>query len=131
MGTSYRYKCQGCGYEREYYIGGGFLSTEYYEKCKRGEEMLRAAVEAGEYGEVLKTLVDMGKEDFEFSCDEELMQCNNCFQISTILKKRISLWDRDSGFHIEIGFDEPCPFCGKKVAVIWEDKHVGCLSEMP
>ena len=57
MGTSYRYKCDECGYEEEFFIGGSYMSRNYGRRVKEAEEEMRSAAVYGKYGETIQHMM--------------------------------------------------------------------------
>ena len=51
MGTSYKYKCDNCGYEAEFFTGGRIMTKDYHKRTEEAEEELRSAALYGKYGE--------------------------------------------------------------------------------
>ena len=57
MGTSYKYKCDECGFEEEYFVGGRLMTKDYKKRTEEAEEELRSAALYGKYGESIRQLV--------------------------------------------------------------------------
>ena len=111
MGELYRYKCNKCGYEEEFRIGGGFFSDHYYKETAELVNNLKNDVINGKYGEQLKNIVGVDLDNFAFLCDDKLMQCYKCRQFSIIRKPEIHYYIRNRSYKLSITFPVSCPKC--------------------
>ena len=116
MGTTYKYKCNSCGFENEYFIGGGFFTENYFKETENLKEKLKIDALKGKFGNIVKAVVeaDTGNE-LSFSCGEQLFQCNECKTIKILREKRIiSYWNINNQFDLDIEIKQRCPECGCK-----------------
>ena len=127
MGDYYEFKCNECGHEISYYIGGGFSSYSYYDKMKKAEEKLKKDIMKGKYGEHLKRVIESDEKEFVFSCQEKLYQCNKCKRIFVLTCRRI-IHSKIHSYKAEIEFDEYCPKCKNEFSIskISEWKAINC-----
>lgn len=116
MGTTYKYKCNSCGFEKEYFIGGGFFTENYFRETQKLNKELKNDALEGKFGNIVKAVVkaDTGNELF-FSCGEQLFQCNGCKTIKIWWEKRIkSHWNSNNQYDLDIEIKQKCPECGDK-----------------
>ena len=109
MGTSYRYKCDECGYEEEFFIGGSIMSRNYAKKVEEAEEELRSAALYGKFGETIQQLMRYEREKVYINCDTDLYQCMDCRRFSVQMAKELSL--NNSDFTLSVEFRHECPYC--------------------
>ncbi|MGN1085813.1 MAG: hypothetical protein ACI4Q5_02160 [Porcipelethomonas sp.] len=116
MGTFYRYKCNSCGFEHEYHIGGGFLTEEYFNESERLEEGFKMDILAGKYGDILKAMAVADiKNKLAFSCSTRLFQCRECKAIKVWREKRIGLcWNKQNQYDLCVEINQCCPECGSE-----------------
>lgn len=116
MGTTYQFKCSCCGFEKEYFIGGGFFTENYFKETENLKEKLIIDALEGKFGNIVKAVVeaDTGNELF-FSCGEQLFQCNECKAIKILREKRIiSYWNINNQYDLDIEIKQRCPECKKE-----------------
>ncbi len=113
-GRAYKYRCKGCGFYHEYFVGGGFFSEDYYDESEKLENELKSDILAGKYGDILKAAVEAdttGK--LRFFCDTDLFQCRKCKEIKIWREKRIVLaYDTNNKYDLDIEIKQICPNCG-------------------
>lgn len=109
MGTSYRYKCDECGYEEEFFIGGSYMSRNYERHVKEAEEELRSAALYGKFGETIQHMMKYEREKVCINCDTDLYQCMDCRSFSVQSAREISL--NNSDFTLSVEFRHICPSC--------------------
>lgn len=116
MGTYYKYKCKGCDFEREYCVGGGVLTEDYFIETKKLEEKLKLEALNGKYGDIIRAMVEADTEGtLFFSCGTVLFQCNDCKEIIVTREKNIvCYWSSDMQYDIKIEIKQRCPKCGCK-----------------
>ncbi len=116
MGDSYRFKCRKCDFEKEFFIGGGILTEDYWNETEAAEKNLKKRVLQGDYGDHLKRIISGNEKDYRFMCHEELYQCLECRQFSVIREKRIIYNERiDSPYELKVEFKEKCPECDSRL----------------
>ncbi|MDD7515824.1 hypothetical protein [Ruminococcus flavefaciens] len=109
MGTSYKYKCDECGFEEEYFVGGRLMTKDYKKRTEEAEEELRSAALYGKYGECVRQLVKSEREKIIVNCETDLYQCMECRHFSVQIAKEMSLNQKD--FTLNIEFRHECPAC--------------------
>lgn len=116
MGTSYEYKCNECGFEHQYFVGGGFFTEEYFRETDRLKKELKADALAGKYGDVVKAVIEADTDNLLcFSCGTELFQCSKCCKIFILRQKKISTYCfSDTNYDLNIEIKQNCPNCGSK-----------------
>lgn len=116
MGTSYKYRCSCCGFEKEYYIGGGFFTENYFKETDKLNEELRIDALEGKFGNIVKAVVEADTEnELLFSCGEQLFQCEGCKTIKIWREKRIrSCRSSNNQYNLDIEIKQKCPECGHK-----------------
>ena len=112
MGTFYRYRCDKCGYEKEFSTGGGFFTEDYFDEGKRLKDQFRSDILNGKYGEMLKVLVQADtKNRLFFSCETELFQCDKCYKLLVCRERKIT--GGEGQYSLSVSFSEKCPDCDK------------------
>ena len=91
MGKSYRYRCEECGYEEEFFVGGSYMAKNYNRRVEEAEEELRSAALYGKFGETIQ------------------YQCMDCRSFSVQMAKELSL--NNSDFTLSVEFRHECPSC--------------------
>ena len=83
MGRSYKYQCESCCFNAEYFIDGGFFTEDYFSESERLTQEFRSDVINGKYGTLLQALAraDVNNE-LRYDCETHLYQCNHCFALS-------------------------------------------------
>lgn len=109
MGTSYKYKCDECGYEEEFFTGGRPMTKDYHKRTEEAEEELRSAALYGKYGESIRQLMKNEREKIYINCDTELYQCMECRQFSVQIAKEMYMNKQD--FTMSVEFRHECPSC--------------------
>ena len=89
MGTSYRYKCRKCNYDKTFYVGGGFFTDQYYEETEKAEKQLEEDILSGKYGEDIKRIIRVNINQFRYNCNTKLYQCSKCREFTVIREKMI------------------------------------------
>lgn len=114
MGTVYKYKCNSCDFEQEYWTGGGFFTEEYCKETERLENELREDTIAGKYGVIIKSMLEADvRDEIRFFCGTSLFQCWKCKALLVHREKHIGNW-RHSGmqYALDIDINQNCPECG-------------------
>ncbi|MBC8529793.1 hypothetical protein H8699_10170 [Christensenellaceae bacterium NSJ-44] len=114
MGEFYRYKCDQCGFEKEFRLGIGFLSGEkYFAKSQEASNQLKNEALAGQHGQLIKTIVRSSSPDELFyCCDEHLYQCAQCKNLLKWHSKKIlGNWSVKNGFAFLFEAHQSCPDC--------------------
>lgn len=116
MGTTYKYKCNGCGFEKEYFIGGGFFTEDYFKETDKLNEELKIDALEGKFGNIVKAVVESNTEkELFFSCETQLFQCNECKTIKVWREKRIGkYWNINKKYDLNIEIKQKCPECGSE-----------------
>ena len=109
MGTSYKYKCDNCGYEEEFFTGGRIMTKDYHKRTEEAEEELRSAALYGKYGESIRQLVRNERDNIVINCDTDLYQCMECRQFSVQIAKEIYMHRNE--FNMSVEFRHECPAC--------------------
>lgn len=109
MGTSYKYKCDECGFEEEYFVGGRLMTKDYKKRTEEAEEELRSAALYGKYGESIRQLVRNERDKIYINCDTELYQCMDCRQFSVQIAKEMFMNRKE--FTMSVEFRHECPSC--------------------
>ncbi|MBR6968371.1 MAG: hypothetical protein IKH78_07530 [Ruminococcus sp.] len=109
MGTSYRYKCDECGYEEEFFTGGRLMTKDYHKRTEEAEEELRSAALYGRYGETLQHMMKFEREKVYINCDTDLYQCMDCRKFSVQIAKEIYMNSKD--YTLSVEFRHECPSC--------------------
>ena len=89
MGEMYKCHCNKCGYEEDFRVGGGFCTDEYWEETRMLEARLKEEVLSGKYGNQLKNIIESDLHNFQFSYDDDILQCLNCLKFSIVRKPEI------------------------------------------
>lgn len=109
MGKSYRYRCEECGYEEEFFVGGSYMAKNYNRRVEEAEEELRSAVLYGKFGETIQHMMKYEREKVYINCDTDLYQCMDCRSFSVQMAKELSL--NNSDFTLSVEFRHECPSC--------------------
>ena len=118
MGMGYTFRCCGCGYELEAYMGGGFLLPSVTEKTIQ-------ELKSGKYGETAKIFFEENP-DGTADCRNELFRCKKCgflkVDMSLDLYKRKEgvsepdyLFPDEDHFCKSMKLDHICERCGSKM----------------
>lgn len=119
MGRFYTYKCKECDFKKTYYLGGGFLSDDYFKETELAEATLKEEVLSGKYGEHLKRIVSLEQDAYHFNCGTALFSCIKCKDTFVLMSRSIS--HNETGLYREtIEFNELCPICKNDT---WIFKH--------
>ena len=114
MGRVYKYHCDACDFEADYYVGGGFFSEEYLEETKALAQQLENSIKEGKYGILLQAMAqaDESKELF-FDCGEDLFQCDSCKALIVCRGKMVlnKQFQFHAEYHISAEIDIQCPEC--------------------
>lgn len=109
MGTSYKYKCDECGYEEEFFTGGRLMTKDYHKRTEEAEEELRSAALYGKYGETIQHMMKYEREKVYINCDTDLYQCMDCRQFSVQIAKEMYMNSND--YTLSVEFRHECPSC--------------------
>lgn len=116
MGNFYKYKCNSCGFKKDYYVGGGFLTEEYFNESEKLEKEFKTDILSGRYGDILKAMVEADTEnELVFSRDTQLFQCCNCKVIKVWREKHIGVYWLDKQYYLNVEIKQSCPECGCEV----------------
>ena len=119
MGQFYHYKCNHCGYDQKYQIGGGFFTKEHWNETDKLRIQLKNELLNGEYGSVFQTLAQTG--NLEYDCDTALYQYRTCRALTVRRGKRVEYrYSQQYGqsilessvFDFSVEFDKHCTQCG-------------------
>ena len=127
MGRAYTYQCTNCDFKNEYLTGGGFLSKEYFDEGERLVSELKADIQQGKYGEILKAMIDSDQdESLYISCETGICQCSKCHTISVHRRKYIGTgWDDEAPYDLRIDIKQTCPDCNTGHPE-WDSKNLLC-----
>ncbi len=116
MGTSYKYKCNKCGFEHQYLTGGGFFTEDYFNESEKLEGELKEEVASGKYGKILKAMLAADADGcLRFSCGTEIFQCRECRALLVHREKHIGVWwHSDNQYDFEVDINQKCPECGSE-----------------
>ena len=117
MGEMYKCHCNKCGYEEDFRVGGGFCTKEYWEEKRMLEARLKEEVLSGKYGNQLKNIIESDLHNFQFSYDDDILQCLNCLKFSIVRKPEIRYFHLKQSFSLEISFPIQCPNCSYDIMV--------------
>ena len=107
MGFIARMECPVCGHKREFIIGRLYSDWMTEEDWKEG-------IAAGEYGELLRTVLGMEDEDhvFHVEAERDAYCCEDCGEVFEAQPFRFRLETRDGRTVLSDRQRPKCPNCG-------------------
>lgn len=113
MGVSYKYKCNGCEFEKEYFIGGGFFTEKYYDETEKLIAKLKNDSLNGKYGGIIRSIIESDtNNELYYSCGTNLFQCNNCKSLLIWREKEIINNNKtNKKYSLKIEIKQKCPEC--------------------
>lgn len=131
MGRGINLKCNKCGYQKTYYVGGGFLDFDKELKDvklppinKYNRRTLKEQILIGMYGNEIKNLIKKSPDEYKYKimAPMGLYYCSNCKKISYRHIKK--LVNKTTGEEIELlGF---CGNCKKQLSFYEYDNEIKC-----
>lgn len=113
MGVFYEYACTWCDFIDEYYIGGGFLSEDYFNKTEKLESELKADVISGKYGNIIQAMAEADTSNkLVYSCRTKLFQCKKCKALKIWREKRVYFNNIfKPRYSLKLDINQQCPDC--------------------
>lgn len=106
MGNVYGGKCPLCGYEQQFFLGGGMMSINLEMSAGALPEDEQATLKRMKERQVIA----------RFNVENFIVECPDCHKIMG--KTIIEVEGKDGSRHI---FGEHCDSCGKRLRIHWDN----------